>query len=40
VNKSGLSGTQWAEAIAVALSIFPVNAFLKLVPDDWVPKLG
>lgn len=40
VSKAGLSGTQWAEAIAIALTVFPVNAFLKLLPDDVIFKMG
>jgi hypothetical protein len=40
VHPDGLSGEQWGEAIGIGLSIFVVDALLKLVPDDFFPKLG
>ena len=40
VHPDGLSGEQWGEAIGFGLSIFLVNAFLKLVPDEFFTKLG
>jgi hypothetical protein len=40
VSDAGLSGWQWAEAIVIALSIFPVDALLKCIPDEWAPKMG
>lgn len=40
VHPDGLSIEQWAEAFAFGLTILLVDFVLKLVPDDWAPKLG
>lgn len=40
VHPDGLAREQWGEAIAIAMSILVIDAILKLLPDDWFPKLG
>jgi hypothetical protein len=35
-----LDGIQWAIAIAIGLTSFIVDAFVKLLPDWLFPKLG
>ena len=40
VNEDGLSLEQWGEAIVIAATIFPFNALLKIIPDDWAQKFG
>ncbi len=40
VHPDGLSGEQWGEAIAFGASCWIVDALLKLVPDEYFPKMG
>jgi hypothetical protein len=40
VHPDGLSGVQWGESIGFASTIFTVDALLKLVPDEFFPKMG
>jgi hypothetical protein len=40
VHPDGLSGVQWGESIGFASTIFIVDALLKLVPDEFFPKMG
>lgn len=40
VHINGLTGTQWAYCLLIALVTFPINLFLKFVPDAMCPMLG
>jgi Ca2+ transporting ATPase len=40
VSLDGLDGTQWGIAFAVGATSFFINFFLKLLPDDFCPKIG
>ena len=40
VHKNGLTGTQWAYCLLIALVTFPINLFLKYVPDTMCLTLG
>jgi len=40
VHQSGLTGTQWLYCLLIALVTFPINLFLKYVPDHLCPILG
>ena len=40
VHENGLTGPQWAYSLLIALLVFPINLFLKFVPDHICPVLG
>merc|ERR1711935_370691 len=40
IHFEGLTGTQWAISVVLGLVTFPINAVLKLVPDNMCPILG
>lgn len=40
VHFLGLTGGQWVISVLCGLVTFPINAFLKLVPDDFCTSLG
>ena len=40
VHVNGLTGTQWAWCIGLALITFPMNFILKFVPDSWFYDMG
>lgn len=40
VHVRGLTGIQWAYCLLIALVTFPINLFLKFVPDEWCLVLG
>ena len=40
VHFEGLTGTQWIISLIVGLATFPINAIMKLVPDEWCIVMG
>ena len=40
VHINGLTGTQWAYCLLIALVTFPINLFLKFVPDNMCQMLS
>ena len=40
IHLLGLTGTQWAISIIVGLVTFPINAIMKMTPDDWCITMG
>merc|ERR1712167_110173 len=40
VHMNGLTGIQWVYCILIALVTFPINLFLKFVPDHFCMVLG
>lgn len=40
VHVNGLTGYQWAYCLLIALVTYPINLFLKYLPDEWWPVLG
>lgn len=40
VHVNGLTGFQWAYCLLIALVTFPINLFLKYLPDEMWPVLG
>merc|ERR1712100_371678 len=40
VHNNGLTGLQWIYCLVIALVTFPINFFLKFVPDTFCPILG
>lgn len=40
VHINGLTSTQWIYSIVISLITFPINLFLKFVPDGMCPILG
>lgn len=40
MHVNGLTGLQWIYCIVISLVTFPINLFLKFVPDTMCPVLG
>jgi magnesium-transporting ATPase (P-type) len=40
VHVNGLTSYQWLYCLLIALVTYPINLFLKFLPDDWWPILG
>lgn len=40
VHVNGLTGTQWVICMVISLVTFPINLFLKFIPDTMCPVLG